>query len=351
MDGGYEKKPIAGVKEHHVMNISTTKRMTFSMLLLFWVKCLRLLLSKRASIDIVHAHDLTGLPPAAIFGFLNPRIKIIYDSHELFPEAAKEKLSFIPYVIFLGLALIFSRFADRLITVSPSIVKSLSKRIKAPAHLVMNLPNLAGVKSLLGRIPSWNGSRDSKKIRIVYSGMVLPRRGYEHLPTMVETMKTRYNTICEVLIIGEGVFLSDLKDMVREKGLGDYFHFTGRVSFEKLLGLTVDCDIAVSLYESTINNNAGLSNKIFEYMMIGVPFIFTNLTQSLPILERVGAMIINNPVSGENLADAIYSLYNDPTRMNKISENGKHLVGSRLNWQRESENLLRVYDELQLSAK
>ncbi|MHA1637011.1 MAG: glycosyltransferase, partial [Candidatus Thorarchaeota archaeon] len=346
MDGGYEEKSLAGVREHHVMKIPLKKRITFKMLLLFWVKCLRLLLSNRASIDVVHAHDLTGLPPAAIFGFLNPRIKVIYDSHELFPEAAKEKLSFSSYIIFLGLELIFSKFVTKLISVSPIIVTALSKRIKAPAYLLMNVPNLAGIKSLLGCIPTWSDSRDSKKIRIAYSGMVLPRRGYEHLPTAAEILKTRYNTDCEIWIIGEGSFLSELKDMVKEKNLEDHFKFTGRVGFEKLLSLTADCDMAVSLYESTINNNAGLSNKIFEYMMIGVPFVFTNLTQSIPILERIGAMIISNPVSGENLADVIYSLYNNPTRMDQISGKGKHLVNSRMNWQRESETLLRVYDEL-----
>jgi glycosyltransferase involved in cell wall biosynthesis len=334
-----------GVKNHPIIRMEPQQRTGIRFMIKFWFKCLRYMLERRKYIEVVHAHDLSALPPAAIFSLLNPNAKVIYDSHELFPEAAGEKISVLLQVIFLGIELIFSRFVDRLITVSPSIVKILSKRVNAPSSLIMNFPDLERVKDVHGEIPQWKGPRNDDKIRIAYSGIVMENRGYEKLLDTVEILQEKYGCDSEFWIIGDGPFLDELKKLVYERNLGNYFKFTGRVNFEELLALTSECDLAIALYDAATNNDAGLSNKLFEYMMIGVPFIFTNLIQSMPILEQVDSVIIENPVSAIALADAIFSLRNNPAKMNQISQKSKRLVATRLNWQREAEKLLRIYDE------
>ena len=80
--------------------------------------------------------------------------------------------------------------------------------------------------------------------------------------------------------------------------------------------------------------------------MIGIPFIFTNLTQSLPILEEVGALVLENPVSGQDISSAILALYDNRARMNEISKKGPSLIADRFNWSKESEHLVKIYRDI-----
>jgi len=335
-----------GVTSCSVTRISIGKRASMVGLLKFWWACFKGLLSRRRSIDIIHAHDLTGLPPAFALALLHPRIKLVYDSHELFPELAHSKLSLLHSLVFLGIEILCGTCVDRLISVSPSILRILSNRIDAPAMLLRNVPDLEQIKSDLGHIPKWQGQNKDNMIRIAYPGRVLVQRGYEILLDAAEILRISGRSGFEFWIIGDGPLLPELTSMVDRRGLEDSFRFLGRVSFGELLSLMCECDIAIALYENTPNNNLGISNKLLEYMMVGIPFIFTNLTQSLPILQEVGAWILENPVSGEDVASAILSLHENSARMSEISKKGPRLIEDRLNWSKESERLVKVYREI-----
>ncbi len=338
---------LRGVRRCSVLRIPVLKRTTIGGLLLFWVACLKYLIQNRHSIDIVHAHDLTGLPPAFVISVLRSRIRLVYDAHELFPEAAMDKLSFLHYVLFLGLELICSTRVGWLISVSPCNLRTLSHRIGATPFLLLNVPDLDRVRLHFGHIPRWRGLRDDSTIKIAYPGHIITLRGYEKLPEAAQILNTNDEVEFEFLIIGDGALLPELRRMVRERDLENHFTFTGHVSFEKVQQLIVECDIAIALYEDTWNNNSCLSNKIFEYMMVGIPFIFTNLIQSLPLLEMVGAYTLENPVSGGDIANAILSLHSNTDRMDKISKTGLRLVASRFNWAKESERLVKAYRDIQ----
>jgi len=329
-----------------VTRMSIGERSSMRGLLKFWLTCFKSLLSRRRSIDVIHAHDLTGLPPAFAFVLLHPRTKLVYDSHELFPELARSKLSLLPYFVFLGIELLCGIRVDRLISVSPRILRILSNRIDASAVLLRNVPDLERNKSQLGRIPNSKGPRNDNTSRIVYPGRVLIQRGYEILLDAAEILRISRRNGFEFWIIGDGPLLPELTSMVKERGFEESFRFLGRVGFEELLNLMCECDIAIALYEDTPNNNLGISNKLLEYMTIGIPFIFTNLTQSLPILEEVGAWILENPVSGEDVASAILALHDNGARMNEMSKKGPCLIADRFNWSKESERLVKVYRDI-----
>lgn len=347
VDLGLERRPNPrGVRRHTMLRINFLKRTSIGGLLLFWLACLKHLFRNRRLIDVVHVHDLTGLPPAFFISVLCPRIRLLYDSHENFPEAARDELSFLHYLLFLGLELICSIRIGWLVSVSPSCLRTLSHRIRARSYLLMNAPDLERIRRQLGHIPKWEGFLDDEVVKIACPSVIRPRRGFEKLPKAAEKLSANGMTNFKFFIIGDGPLLPELKRTVEEKELEQHFHFTGRVGFEEVLQIIVGCDLALAIYEEGWNNDSGLSNKIFEYMMVGIPFIYSSLKQSLPLLEMVGAYTLENPITGEDIANAVLALHNDPARMAEMAKKGPSLITTRFNWRKESQRLLKVYQSI-----
>ncbi len=335
----------AGTRRIPIIPVSVTKRQSIGGLLRFWYSCFKYLYKNRKSIDAVHVHDLTGLPPAWIITTIVPRIKFVYDSHELFPEVAHDRLSILHFMMFLSIEMICARRIDYLIIVSPAILQTIAKRVGGIPVLLMNVPDLLRVKERLGEIPLWSRRSESSTRRIVYSGGVLIRRGYDELVQAAKILTKDENHKYEFWIVGDGPYLDHVKSLVESLGITEAFVFTGRVEFEELLSLTSQCDIAVALYSEPMAH-LGMSNKMFEYMMIGMPFLYPEAKQSLPILNQIRAGIVDNPVNVENLVESIISLLNDRERMNYISENGRRRVMERFNWEFESRKLVWIYNNL-----
>ncbi len=349
--GHGEWKGCEGAKRIPIIRLPVSKRQSFGGLVRFWLTCFKYLYRSRKSIDVVHVHDLTGLPPAWLITAIIPRIKFVYDAHELFPEAARDRLSILHYAVFLTLEMICAHRIDYLIAVSPVALRKIARRVGGAPVLLMNVPDLFRIQEKLGEIPCWFRRSESSAKRIVYSGGVLRRRGYDELVQAARILTRDVTHKYEFWIVGDGPYLNHVKSMVKSLDLTDSFVFTGRVDFEELLNITSRCDIAVALYSSNTNSNLTLSNKIFEYMMLGMPIIFSDLAQSRPILKRISAFILDNPLTVENLVQSIISLSNDCERMTYISTHGRRLVLERFNWQMESQKLIRIYESLYSSIE
>ena len=96
------------IKNNVIMQVQPKKRETVKSLLKFWFLAFHYLIKEKKTPNVIHAHDLTGLPPAVLYKILFPKVKLIYDSHELFPEAAKDKLNKFYWLLFLILELSFT---------------------------------------------------------------------------------------------------------------------------------------------------------------------------------------------------------------------------------------------------
>jgi glycosyltransferase involved in cell wall biosynthesis len=345
---GYgEWKGCEGAKRIPIIRLPVSKRQSIGGLVRFWLACFKYLHRSRESIDVVHVHDLTGLPPAWLITTIVPRIRFVYDAHELFPEAARDRMTIWHYMLFLGIEIVCACRVDYLISPAPMALRILAKRLGGNPVLLMNVPDLQRARENLGEIPSWTGKNDSSTRKIAYSGNVLPLRGYKELVEVAKILNEDSSHKYEFWIIGDGPYLDTVKSMAESMNIADAFVFTGRVPFEELLSLTSLCDIAVALYSEPMAH-LGLSNKMFEYMMLGMPFLYPDARQSFPILSRIGAVIIDNPVNAENLAESILLLLNDSKQKEYISKEGRRLIADYFNWQIESQKLILMYENLLL---
>ena len=134
-------------------------KMTSKQLIKFWIYSFLYLITRR-DFDVLHCHDLTGLPPAIWYKFLFPKTKIIYDSHELYPEAIEEKKGSLIKFIFLMLEKFCIKFVGQVIGVSKPQRDFMTKRYGIKNFLI--LPNFPMKNEY-----STGQKSENKKVKIV----------------------------------------------------------------------------------------------------------------------------------------------------------------------------------------
>ncbi|MGM0586262.1 MAG: glycosyltransferase family 4 protein [Pseudomonadota bacterium] len=146
------------------------------------------------------------------------------------------------------------------------------------------------------------------------------------------------------VIVGDGPELPSLRALARELGVADRIVFTGYLGGEKLLAALSALDVGV-IPDPPDGFNEKLSmNKVFEYMMLGLPFVMFDLAQARSE-AREAALVVGDD-RAEALADGILALLDDPERRARMGAFGRETAEREFLWSRESETLVRAYKSL-----
>ena len=95
-------------------------------------------------------------------------------------------------------------------------------------------------------------------------------KGFDIALRAISQLKT--NKKFTINIVGEGVYLEDLKELARELNLSEIVNFCGKVSHEEVLRLMILCDIFLMP-----SRTEGLPRALIEAMAMGAPAIGSNV--------------------------------------------------------------------------
>jgi glycosyltransferase involved in cell wall biosynthesis len=176
---------------------------------------------------------------------------------------------------------------------------------------------------------------------LVHQGVLLPNRGVDQVIEAVE--------LCEnvsLAIIGYGMHVPFLKNLVSQRGLESRVHFLGAVPAGDLVSWSASADVGIcTIVGNSDSYRHSMPNKLFEYAMAGLTVIASNY-------EGMGSFVIENdfgitcdPISISELAAAIKALEGNPELRSRFAKNAK-VTSHKFNWQVEQEKLLAVYANL-----
>lgn len=282
--------------------------------------------------DLFLSNDTDSLPANYVASRIR-RKPLIFDAHEIFPEApeitsrkgVKAVWTAIERNIFPRLKYCY--------TVCRSIADYYRKLYGVDMQVVRNIP-FGGNDRSGGKVrkESKLTAPAGKKI-ILYQGAVNVGRGIEQV---VEAMPYLDDFI--FYVIGDGDVLEDLKEMTREKRLDDRVCFLGRIPFEELADYTSGADIGVNLLENKgLNYYFSLPNRIFDFIRAGVPVLANDFPEIGRIVShyRVGKLVSHfEPLF---LAEAIRELATTPR-----DEAGFARANAELTWENEASVVLEV---------
>lgn len=240
--------------------------------------------------DIVHCNDLSALPIGLLIKLIGKNKKVVYDCHEY--ETETNGLKGLDKLIKKILEKNLIRFADKVITVSDSIADEYSRlyNILKP-HLVLNCPAYHEQEKC-NLFREKFGIRSDQSI-FLYQGSLSKGRGIEILLEAFSDLESDKNVL---VCMGYGP-LESLIQKKAEQQVTVFFH--PAVSPDILLNYTSSADYGVSFIEDTcLSYRYCLPNKMFEYLMAGLPVLTSNLHEMEKLVndEEVGIVASSNTV-------------------------------------------------------
>lgn len=292
----------------------------------------------RSDADVYEANDLPPLLPALIAGRLR-RKPVVYRAHELWSEATAE-------VRFAA----FWRFMERVLVprcdyvVTPeenrSRIYEIELGARRPPLTIRNCPPYR---------PPLESTRlrDDLRRRGIDGSTIVLYQGLVHSMRCIEEIAEASRSFAEgivLVIMGTGYD----KWANPTTALAGYERIVvlPPVPYEQLLPYTASADIGILLYRNDCRNNFYCApNKLYEYMMMGLPIIAPNYPGMMAVeADDVGRTV--DPASPQSIAGAVNRLAADAEGRARMRANGLRLSKDRYNWTLQSAPLLELYRSL-----
>ncbi len=289
--------------------------------------------------DVYHFHD----PELMIPGLLLKRRgkKVIWDAHEHYPNSILDKY-YLAKPLRWFLSRLFDlweravvRFFDYVIYTTP-FVGQRYQTMKVRSGPVENYPIIQLSKTF---------PRDPQP-RILYLGGMARIRGQVEVVEAFALVAQKHPEweLCLVGLSRPASFEQELKDLAGKLGVEAKVKFMAWVPYEEKERLSAQASIGVITYLPYPNNTSCLPNKLFDYMLIGLPVVASHFPLYREVVEAHHCGLTVDPARPQEIAHALAYLIEHPEEARRMGENGRRAVLETYNWENESRKLLQIYN-------
>ncbi len=292
---------------------------------------LTLLFVKKPALII--SNDLDTLPASYTASRLR-KVKLIYDSHELFtqvPELINRKRV---QKIWKRIEYFYITRLEHAVTVNYSISTIYRRLYKTRFSVVRNVS--------ARRVPEVQKAIREEypgKQLIIYQGALNIGRGLE---LMILAMKHVDDAV--FIIAGIGDIDDTLRSMVKRLKLEEKVVFKGRLLSDQLFPLTMSCDLGISLEEDLgLNYRYALPNKLFDYIQCRIPVLCSALPEMSRIVRAYGVGVATDERDSKKLARIIRYMLKE--RSNGAWMEALDCAAQKLCWENESKKYIELLNQ------
>lgn len=314
---------------------------------------------KKQKIDVLHVHDLYLLGAAfKAVKKLNRAIPVVSDLHENYPEALKyyKFSNTFPGNVLISIPkwekteIKWVNQADYVITVIEEAVERYKKlgideeKISVVANYVNSDEFLDANedKSILNRFEN--------KFVISYMGGFDTHRGLESVVKAIPYLKDKISNF-KLVLVGKGRNENDLKKLAKDLGVNDFVDFEGWQSPNKLPSYISASDICLIPHLKTGHTDNTIPHKLFQYMLLGKAVLSTNCDPLERIIKATKSGLVYDSNNEKDLANQVLEMYQNKDITQQMGVNGKEAVKEIYNWENTAENLIQLYEEIEVKYK
>jgi glycosyltransferase involved in cell wall biosynthesis len=303
----------------------------------------------RVDYGVLHCHDQTMLNLGAKIKKLRTNATLIYDSHELFhlwpmnlSQPGNRWLWLKSYLV--RRYQIYREWAnkraiDHLITVNDSLAADLKGHLQIGTSPVVlrNIPEFIESSSRSDVIRARFDISDDDKI-LVFIGANVYRYSLNLEAVMDQVGNVRGVSL--VFICGEGGNKAEIRAYAESKGYKNiYFH--GLVKPSQIQEYLSSCDVGLVPTWNKKDRSYwyALDNKLFEYLMAGIPILATRQPEYTKLIEGYDIGVCVNPEEPDAYVSGLKQVIADYDRFTRNVDEAK----KTLNWENEREALTSLY--------
>lgn len=309
-----------------------------------FLRALLLLLGTPA--DIYHAHDFNALPATYLAARLK-RKPLIYDAHELPLAELSLKARWVRRLSEALLRHMVPRCCA-VISVSPPILQVLRDDYHATrVALVRNIPWYQSVP---------NSDLLRQRLQLSPETRLLLFQGYlgadRALDLLVKSARLlRSQAVIVLLGPPRPEVLALLEDLIVREGVAERLRILPAVPYAELFHWTASADVGLALFrpEYSLNVRWCLPNKLFEYIMAGLPVLSSPLDAVRDLLEEQQLGRVVEDMTPEGIAAAIDALLAEPELLEHMRQRALTLARGCFCWEQECQQLLKLYAQVNSS--
>jgi len=149
-----------------------------------------------------------------------------------------------------------------------------------------------------------------------------------------------------LVFVGTGPERDPLRTLAVSEGVDEKVFFLDPVPYDQVLDVAAGADVGVSLLEDTcLNHRLALPNKLFEYLMVGLPTIVSDFPELGRVVKEFDVGLAVDPSRPDMVARAIQTMVDDKVSRLRWKSNTPN-VTETFSWAHASQTMTRAYQTL-----
>lgn len=263
---------------------------------------------KGVDVDAIWANDLDTLLPAVVVG-KKKGIRVVYDSHEFFTEAAGLTDAPLKRWVWLMIEKYTVPKVGSMITVNSSIAENYRSRYGVHVDVLRNMPELNDIPEVEHRKPFEQYGVPTNKPILLLQGAFMDRdRGTKEAVDSMEFIDD-----ATLVLVGAGIEWEESKERLDDPRWKGRLFCIPKLPYEELKKLTASADIGLSLDKAShINYQLSLPNKLFDFLHVGLPIVASPMVEVVKILNQYKVGVVVEKVEPNHIASAVKKMLEKP---------------------------------------
>ncbi len=296
------------------------------------------------SFDLVHCHEPDGLV-AALRVKESTGVRVVFDSHEMWSAVAAQRF---PEPLWSAVTRCYQTFeriwvarCDAAVGASWAITDYL-KGILMPERVetILNVP----VSDVFGDVPPRDWGEETI---LCHDGHLGFDRGLKTMAEAVRRVAKRHRVVFKIVGDVFGEEREWLDEFIAQHGLQDVIVRTGWLPYKDVGKEIGTCHIGLIALQEIPNNIVTSSNKVFNYMLYGLPFVapaFRLSKQKLVVEEGCG--VLADSADPDSYADAICRLIEDRAGTSAMGARALEASRTKYRWEHMEPKLFALYERV-----
>jgi glycosyltransferase involved in cell wall biosynthesis len=294
--------------------------------------------------DIYHVHVEKALPACYIVARLRHK-PLIFDSPDLpLHDPSVTHWRSLTSIARCILAYMIPRCSG-VITASPLYAQEIQKRYHVQeVTLIRNVPVYKTIQKS-NRLQQYLGLDPDIRIAL-YQGYLQPDRRLDRLVRSATFLEP--NIV--IVLMGKEFrgTKSELETLIASEGVADRVKIIPPAPYDELLDWTASADIGLIVYtpDYSLNVKLMLPNKLFEYLMAGLPVLASQLDSIAEVIRTHNVGQIISSLSPADVGASISAMLADQSALARMSSNALEAAKRDFYWEKESQVLIGLYQNI-----